>query len=156
PERRRTVGRGRLAWRERIVPMTAPSTLAAGEGTGRAARRPAAETGVLGLFAAGVFALAFLSPVSMADTDPALALLAAQAVVEHGTLSLDAYAAQPGLGYDLDTDYRVRRIGGRHYYYSIGVPLVSLPAVAVLRGLGFDMRQPEEDFAAQNFVSALC
>jgi hypothetical protein len=136
--------------------MTAPVTAASGEGRDGPSGRGAVQTAVLGLVAAAVFAVAFLSPVSMADTDPALALLAAQSVVEHGTLSLDPYAGQPGLGYDLDTDYRVRRIGGRHYYYSAGVPLVSLPAVAVLRGFGFDMRQREVDFAVQNLLSALC
>lgn len=107
------------------------------------------------LGAAAVFALAWLQPVSMADADPALGLVAAQALVDHGSPRLDVYRDDPTLAYDLERDYRVRHRGERIDYYGVGVPLITAPAVAIARGFGLDMRRGEDEAWLGNLLSAL-
>lgn len=107
------------------------------------------------LAAAAVFLLAALSPVDLDDSDPAMALVAAQALVDHGTLDLGVYRGRPGLAYDLEGhDYRLRRYGGGVYYFNPGVPVVSAPIVALANGLGYDMLDRRDELALQNLVSA--
>lgn len=119
-------------------------------------RRLASRAGV-GITATLVFALALFSPVETVDSDPALALLAAQALVDHGSLRLDPYVDQEGLAYDLATDYRVRSYWavGVAYPNSLGVPIVSVPAVWVANRFGWHMLDQETEFKTQNLLSAL-
>lgn len=108
------------------------------------------------LAAAAVFLLAALSPIDMGDADPAMALVAAQALVRHGTLDLGVYRGDPALAYDLEGhNYRLRRRGGGVYYFNLGVPVVSAPAVALANGLGYDMLDRGDELALQNLISAL-
>lgn len=102
-----------------------------------------------------VFALAFFSPVESVDSDPAIALLASQALVDHQTLSLDSYRFPDRSAYALFGDYRIRRIRGGTYYYSIGVPILSAPAVWVANRFGYHMLDQRAEFATQNLLSAL-
>jgi len=120
-------------------------------------RSPTVRLAVLALaLAAGVFALAYLQPTSATDSDGAIALLAAQALLEHRTLDLEVYRHQDGLAYDLDHDYRLRRRGdGGTYYNNLGVPILSVPAVAAARLAGLDMRRQEDEQALQELLSAL-
>jgi len=104
-----------------------------------------------------VFALAFVSPVEMVESDPAVALVASQALVEHHTLRLDVYRGHPDLAYDLDTDVRLRRSGGEARYFSVGVPVVFAPAVWLCNLFGLHMIDQPVEFAIQNLLSAaLC
>jgi hypothetical protein len=91
------------------------------------------------VLAAAVFALAWGSPNQDVDSDPAIALLSSQALLDHGTLRLDGYAGDPACAYDLTKDRRVRRQGGSYAYYNVGVPLLSVPAVWVANRFGFHM-----------------
>ena len=106
--------------------------------------------------AVAVFALAFGSPVAEERSDPAIALLATQSLLDHGTLSLHPYAGDPALAYDLERDYRIRRRGESRTYYSHGVSLLSLPAVWLANRAGFHMLDQTQEFALQNLLSALC
>jgi len=118
---------------------------------------PRALTPVLAALAAAIFLLAALSPLEMGDADPAMALVAAQALVDHGTLDLGVYRGAPGLAYDLEgRNYRLRRLGGGVYYFNLGVPVVSAPAVALAGGLGYDMLDQRDELALQNLISAVC
>jgi len=105
--------------------------------------------------ATAVFVLAFVSPVEMVESDPAVALVASQALVEHGTLDLDVYRGHPDLAYDLDTDHRLRGGGGEVRYFSVGVPVAFAPAVWVCNLFGLDLVQRPVEFAVQNLLSAL-
>jgi len=107
------------------------------------------------VLASGITLLALLSPNSMVRSDPALSLVAAQALLEHGSLRLDPYADDPDLAYELKTDYRVREDDGSYRYYSVGAPLCSVPAVVVAKALGLDMTEQADEFATQNALSAL-
>lgn len=102
-----------------------------------------------------VFALAFFSPVESVDSDPAIALLASQALIDHQTLSLDPYRFPDRSAYSLYGDYRIRRISGGTYYYSIGVPILSAPAVWIANRFGYHMLDQRAEFATQNLLSAL-
>ncbi len=108
------------------------------------------------LLAAVAFALAFYSPVEEAHSDPGIALLATQSLLDHGTLRLDAYLNDPACAYDLENDYRIRRRGESLTYYSHGVSLLSLPAVWLANRLGFHMLDQDDEQALQNLLSALC
>lgn len=108
-----------------------------------------------GVGAGLAFLAALLSPVEMVDSDPAIALLAAQALIDHGTLSLDVYRDDPDCAYNLDRDYRVKRLWGSLRYFSLGTPILTTPAVWVANRLGFHMLRQEDEFAVQNFLSAL-
>ncbi len=108
------------------------------------------------LLAAAAFALAYSSPIEDEESDPAIALLATQSLIDHGTLRLDAYLGDPDCAYDLEKDYRIRRHGGSFSYYSHGVSLVSLPAVWLANRAGYHMLDQGDELAFQNLLSALC
>lgn len=108
----------------------------------------------VGLVAALVFALAYLSPVEAVDADPAVALLGSQALIDHQSLRLDPYVGREGLAYDLEDDYRVRSHAGAHYPNSVGVPVLSVPAVWLANLAGFEMLDQDAEFALQNLLSA--
>ena len=102
-----------------------------------------------------VFGLAFYSPVEAVDADPAIALISSQALIEHGTLRIDPYRGRSELAYDLDFDYRVRYTDGAYYPNSLGVPILSVPAVWLANRMGLDMLDQRAEFATQNLLSAL-
>lgn len=102
-----------------------------------------------------VMIVAAVSPNQMVDADSALILIAAQAALERGSLDLSSYANDPGFRFDLESDYRIRRRNGGHYYYNLGSPILMLPVVWTARELGYDMRQADSDEAMQNMVSAV-
>ena len=108
------------------------------------------------LLAAAAFALAYFSPIEEVHSDPAIALLATQSLLDNHTLSLDAYADDPACAYDLEQDYRIRHRGESMTYYSHGVSLLSLPAVWLANRFGFHMLDQSDEFALQNLLSALC
>jgi len=108
------------------------------------------------ILALAVFVLAYGSSNQDVDSDPAIALLASQALLDHGTLRLDAYAGDPACGYDLETDRRIRRRSGSYAYYNVGVPLLSVPAVWVANRFGVHMLDRPAELALQNLLSALC
>lgn len=74
------------------------------------------------------------------SSDPRGTLLVSQALVQHGTVKLDAYA-----GAYLDTfAHQIHRKNGHIYnYFPVGTALVSTPFVAVANVLGFDMIKDE-------------
>ncbi len=83
-------------------------------------------------------------------SDPRGTLLVSQAIVQHGTVKLDAYA-----GPYLDTfAHQMHRKNGHIYnYFPIGTALVSTPFVAVANVLGFDMMRDEH--VVQMSITAL-
>ena len=108
------------------------------------------------LLAVVTLALAFYSPIEEAKSDPGIALLATQSLLDHGTLRLDAYLNDPACAYDLESDYRIRRRGESFTYYSHGVSLLSLPSVWLANRMGFHMLEQSDELALQNLLSALC
>ncbi len=102
-----------------------------------------------------VAALAWIQPVDATRSDPALTLVAAQALVDHGTLALDPYRGEARCAYDLERDYRVRRQKGSLYYFAPGAQVLAAPFVFVARRLGRDMLRPADEAATQNALSAL-
>ena len=73
-------------------------------------------------------------------SDPRGTLLVSQAVVQHGTIKLDAYA-----GEYLDTfAHQIHRKNGHIYnYFPLGTALVSAPVVAIANAVGMDMTKDE-------------
>ncbi|MEM7355105.1 MAG: hypothetical protein AAF657_30125, partial [Acidobacteriota bacterium] len=103
-----------------------------------------------------IVALAYFSPVEMVDSDPAIALLVSQAILDHQSLRLDPYRDDPRLAYDLDDDYRLRRRGDERFYYSPSVAVLSLPFVRLANHFGVHMLDQAAEYALQNLLSALC
>lgn len=73
-------------------------------------------------------------------SDPRGTLLVSQAIVQHGTIKLDAYA-----GAYLDSfDHQLHRKNGHIYnYFPLGTALLSTPAVAIANAFGMDMTKDE-------------
>ncbi len=99
--------------------------------------------------------VAWVEPVENVQSDPALTLIAAQALVEHGSLALDPYRGDPRCAFDLERDYRVRQAGGSLYSFAPGAQVLAVPFVLVASGLGLDMLRPGDEAATQNAVSGL-
>jgi hypothetical protein len=102
-----------------------------------------------------VFGLAYYSPVETVDADPAVALISSQALIEHRTLRIDPYRGRSELAYELDLDYRIRYTDGAYYPNSLGVPILSVPAVWLANRMGLHMLDQTAEFTTQNFLSAL-
>lgn len=119
-------------------------------------QRPARGARALAWALALALALvAYVEPVRTEGSDGAVQLLAAQALVEHGSTRLDPYVGDPRVAYDLPHDYRVRHVDGALHYYLVAPPWLSAPVVALARALGLDMRVQADEFALQNLLSAL-
>ena len=92
-----------------------------------------------------LLALAIVSVIALQGTnntgsDPRGTLLVSQAIAQHGTIKLDAYA-----GEYLDTfSHQIHRKNGHIYnYFPLGTALLSTPFVAVANAFGFDMTRDE-------------
>ncbi len=112
-------------------------------------------SGCVAFSSLAIFLLAYFSPVDSGDADPAVSLLASQAILDYGTLDLNVYRGHPDLAYDLDKDYRIFRQNDSYRYYSLGVPLFSVPAVWLANQFGYHMLNQAHEFALQNLLSAL-
>ncbi len=98
------------------------------------------------------FLLTYLADVDASLSDPWGTLLTSQAILEHGTIRLDAYAADARWSYEPV----LPAAGGHVYnYFPLGTSLVALPAVALARLRGEDMIHPQDNQALQNVLSSL-
>lgn len=92
-----------------------------------------------------LLAISIVSMIAVQQTrntgsDPRGTLLVSQAIVQHGTIKLDAYA-----GAYLDTfAHQIHQKNGHIYnYFPLGTALLSTPAVAIANAFGMDMIQDE-------------
>lgn len=122
---------------------------------GRAERAGHRERTLAALLALVAGLLAFVSPVQTTGSDPALTLVAAQAVIEHGRLALDAYRTDSRCTYDLEHDRRVRHHGASLYFYAPGAQLLAVPFVWAGRLAGLDMLRRADEAWLQNLASAI-
>ena len=84
--------------------------------------------------AATAFFVAYSSPIDFTYSDPWGNLLTAQAIIEQGTIKLDAYPE----AYPLSL--RNAEIDGHRYYdFPVGTPLLTVPAVWLALLAGLDM-----------------
>ena len=100
-----------------------------------------------------VFGVTFFATVHYTDSDPQPALLVSQAILEHGTVQLDAYPAKVALVWR--GPKFVRHADHVYYYFPLGGSVFSLPAVWVANHLGYDMGKMVDNYALQNLLSAL-
>lgn len=105
-----------------------------------------------------LFALSYVALNQEVGSDPKFTLLVSQALVDHGTIRLDAYQNDELLGRPF-ADYVnskeiVLRNGHFYYYFPAGPSILSLPAVAAARWLGLDMRTTH-NFELQRLLAAL-
>lgn len=112
---------------------------------------------LLAVSSAMIFALAYFSPASSADSDPYLALLVSQAILEQRTVKLDAYQerAQPPFASYAEGGPLITRRGHYYYYYPVGTSVFAVPAVWAANRLGQDMAVQQDNHALQNLLSAL-
>ena len=103
-----------------------------------------------------VFILSAASPIETVDSDPAIALLVSQSILDHRTVRLDVWRDEADLAYDLERDRRLRPSGESVHYFSLGVPVLSTPAVWVANRFGLHMLRQEDEFLLQNVLSAAC
>lgn len=102
---------------------------------------------LLGLF---IFTVIITQGTNNTGSDPRGTLLVSQALVQHGTIKLDAYA-----GTYLDTfAHQIHKKNGHIYnYFPLGTALVSAPFVAMFNAFGYDMMNDEH--LAQIMLTAL-
>jgi hypothetical protein len=97
-----------------------------------------------------VFLIALAAPVRAENSDPWGALLVSQALLERGTVSIEAYPEAA------DLNYRLAARDDRLYYnYPLGTSLAALPAVWLANRFGFDMAQAPYEHFVQDLLSAL-
>ncbi|MFT5193393.1 MAG: hypothetical protein ACI9EW_000995 [Cellvibrionaceae bacterium] len=107
------------------------------------------------LLAAGfIFLLALVSPNSYTGSDAHFSLLVSQAIIEHGTLQLDAYL--PEVQEQLSQFAYQLQPNNEHTYYAfpIGTSVLMLPFVGLVNLFGFDMAQTADNYLLQNLLSA--
>lgn len=102
-----------------------------------------------------IFGLAFLSPVSYAGSDSLLNLVVSQAILEQGTIRIDAYAAEV-IAQTARAPYEIAEYRGHSYQkYPLGTPVFSLPFVWIANLFGRDMAIIDDNYRLQNDLSAL-
>jgi hypothetical protein len=103
----------------------------------------------LGLLA---FAVAYFSPIEYTFADPWGNLPTAQAILEQGTIKLDAYADSHAIA-----GLRLANRHGGHLYsfFPLGTSLLTLPAVLAANLVGLDMSDSADNTALQRLLSAL-
>lgn len=106
-----------------------------------------------------LYGLAIYSPVSNSNSDPELTLVVSQAVLEEGTIYLDAYQDRLALSRDF-AGYRatsniLEQNGHYLNYFPVGPSLFALPFVAAARWLDQDMTLYSDNDATQNVLSGL-
>lgn len=93
------------------------------------------------------------SQVRATRSDPYGLLMVAQAIIDHGSIRLDDYDA-----YFRDPDGQLKHVaveinGHLYHYFPVGVPVVSIPAVALANALGFHVQ--DFDTLLQRLMSAI-
>ncbi|MGI6366910.1 MAG: hypothetical protein ACOX2L_00885 [Anaerolineae bacterium] len=90
-------------------------------------------------------------------SDPRLNLITSQAILEHHTIALDAYAESGILGEPLsafvERKHAVFLRGHTYDFYPTLPAVLSLPEVATARAQGLDMRVPEDVRAVQRVLA---
>jgi len=109
-----------------------------------------------GLF---LFCFTFFSANKETGSDPKLSFLVGQAILDHGTVRLDAYQDDilidfPFADYVTQYDQIIERDGRYYAYFPVGPSVLSLPFVGVYRLLGKDMRT-YDNFELQIGLAAL-
>ena len=104
----------------------------------------------LAILCAVTFLVSYTSPVSYEFSDPYGSLLTSQAILEHGTIKLDAYDQNL-----LESNHFIRR--GEHVYYlfPLGTSIYATPFVWLANLLGKDMAVYADYHAVQNILSAI-
>jgi hypothetical protein len=112
---------------------------------------------LVGLLALVVALLTFYDYTGYEITDPHLSLLVSQAILEQGTIRLDAYVhrAEPPLDTYSSTGPLIIQEGHYYYYFPLGPSMFSLPFVAAARRLGLDMAEIAGNHLLQEFISSL-
>ena len=107
-----------------------------------------------------LFAVAFYARNKYSNSDPLGCLLTSQAIIEQGTIRLDAYEDTLVEHRNLYGGRIIRRHDHWYYYFPLGTCLYSTPFVWVANSAGMDMSHvvsnaPVDDFALQNVIAAL-
>lgn len=100
-----------------------------------------------------VFLLSYCSDCRIMYTvsDPKFGLLVSQEMIQHKTIRLDRYQNASWMKHD----YRIVTSGGHYYYfYPLGTPVLSVPAVWLANRFGMDMIDYEDDIALQHVLAA--
>ncbi|WP_448570693.1 hypothetical protein [Trichothermofontia sp.] len=109
------------------------------------------ETNIwLALLCVGVFLAAYSSPILTMPNDSTGTLLTAQAILQHGTIKLDAYRVLGSIPYGLDYQF-IEKGSHLYYYFPLGSSLYVIPFVYLANWLRLDMN----DLASQNEVENL-
>ncbi len=98
------------------------------------------------------FLLTYHATVDASSTDPWGTLLTSQAILEHGTIRLGAYAADARRNYE---PVAPAANGHVYNYFPLGTSVFALPAVWLARLRGEDMIYPRDNRALQNILSSL-
>ncbi len=108
----------------------------------------------LALICAGVFLAAYSSPISTMPNDSTGTLLTAQAILQHGTIKLDAYRVFGNIPYGLDYQF-IEKGSHLYYYFPLGSSLYVIPFVWLANRLGLDMADLASQSEVENLLAAL-
>ena len=98
------------------------------------------------------FALCRAAPLDYTFSDPWGTLPTAQAILDDGTVRLDAYAESDAIA-RLGMAYRFE--GHIYSYFPLGTSILALPAVAAARRAGLDMTRNADNTSLQRLLAAL-
>ena len=104
-----------------------------------------------------IFWLTFKATISKANSDPRLSLLVSLAIIEQGSVRLDAYefSSQPPLSDPDNERVLVRHNDHIYYAFPLGTSLAAVPPVWLARQLGRDVTIVAEQNRIQNGLAAL-
>lgn len=109
--------------------------------------------------AAVILLVVITGKVDYTKGDSRLSMLTAQAFLEHRHFYLDDYLYQLAIEEMTTGDWMYGVEGNKgnktFYYFPIGTPVLSLPAVWVANRLGLDMTQMEEESLVQRAIAAM-
>lgn len=117
------------------------------------------ETFLFGAGMSALFCLAFFSLRTDANSDPKFNFVVSQAILQEGTVRLDAYKDDVVLGQPFSTwrnTLIIEEVNGHIYhFFPVGPSILSLPVVWVANQFGADMREPGPNYQLQRWLSAL-
>lgn len=103
-----------------------------------------------------VFLLSHFATVETRNGDFTHTLLVSQAILEQGTVRLDAYKDRVDYARDLDYNYRVEKVNGHYYYrFPMGPSVLLLPVAWLANLWGYDMAVHDQEYELIKLLASI-
>lgn len=103
-----------------------------------------------------VWGVTYFATVEVRNSDFTHSLLVSQAILEQGTVQLDAYKFRVDLAHHLDYNYRIEQVNGHYYYlFPLASSVFSLPVVWVAWLMGLDMAIHDQEYILLKLMAVI-